>query len=227
MLVQYASRPQGAKKSRIYLDHALPANATNVSVVRLRPRVSNLNTSLIFPTGSNQVSSLIKDTADSKFKYYMRRDFVTTGSASGGSITFAAQLSFGTQRFAAYSENNYLITVIDRGNSTVVSNGDILYIDPSYVNIETSSETTSGLTAGSVTITLPNNFFGNISSNFPKLKLSATIEVTKAKPKLKTSIKNKRIVVKTAGDRIIPFRGQDYDTEEVEIFSYSDVYKLR
>lgn len=227
MVVQYTTRPEGAKKSRIYLDYALPANATNVSVVRLRPQVSNLNTSLLFPTGSNQVSSLIKDTADSKFKYFMRRDFITTGSASGGSITFAAQLSFGTQRFATYSENNYLITVIDRGNSTVVSNGDILYIDPSYVNIKTSSETTSGLTAGSVTLTLPNNFFGNVSSNFPKLKLSATIEVTKAKPKLKTSIKNKRIVVRTAGDRVIPFRGQDYDTEEVEIFSYSDVYKLK
>jgi hypothetical protein len=227
MIVQYATRPEGAKKSRIYLDYALPANATNVSVVRLRPQVSNLNTSLIFPTGSNQVNSLIKDSADSKFKYYMRRDFITTGSSSGGSITFAAQLPFGTQRFAAYSENNFLITVIDRGNSTVVSNGDILYIDPSYVNIETSTETTSGLTAGSVTITLPNNFFGNVSSNFPKLKLSATVEVTKAKPKLKTSIRNKRIVVRTAGDRIVPLRGQDYDTEEVQIFSYSDAYKLR
>jgi hypothetical protein len=227
MIVQYATRPEGAKKSRIYLDYALPANATNVSVVRLRPQVSNLNTSLIFPTGSNQVNSLIKDSADSKFKYYMRRDFITTGSSSGGSITFAAQLPFGTQRFAAYSENNFLITVIDRGNSTVVSNGDILYIDSSYVNIETSTETTSGLTAGSVTITLPNNFFGNVSSNFPKLKLSATVEVTKAKPKLKTSIRNKRIVVRTAGDRIVPLRGQDYDTEEVQIFSYSDAYKLR
>ena len=227
MIVQYATRPEGAKKSRIYLDYALPSNATNVSVVRLRAQVSNLNTSLLFPTGSNQVNSLIRDSADSKFKYFMRRDFVTTGSSSGGSITFAAQLSFGTQRFAAYSENNYLITVIDKGSSTVISNGDILYIDPSYVNIKTSSETTSGLTAGSVTITLPNNFFGNISTNFPKLKLSATIEVTKAKPKLKTSIKNKRIVVRTAGDRVVPLRGQDYDTEDVEIFSYSDVYKLR
>jgi len=227
MIVQYATRPEGSKKSRIYLDYALPDTATNVSVVRLRPTVSNLNTSLIFPTGSNQVNSLIKDTADSKFKYYVRRDFITSGSSSGGTITFAAQLPFGTQRFTSYTEENFLITVIDRGSSTLVSNGDILYIDPSYVNVETSSDTTSGLTAGSVTITLPNNFFGDLTSNFPKLKLSATIEVTKAKPRLKTSIKNKRVVVVSSGDRIIPIRGQDYDTEEVEIFSYSDVYKLR
>jgi hypothetical protein len=227
MIVQYTTRPEGAKKARIYLDYALPANAINVSVVRLRPQVSNLNTSLLFPTGSTQVNSLIKDSADSKFKYYVRRDFVTTGSSSGGSVTFAAQLPFGTQRFTSYSEQNFLITVIDRGSSTVVSNGDILYIDPSYVNVETSSETTSGLTAGSVIITLPNNFFGNLSSNFPKLKLSATIEVTKAKPRLKTSIQNKRIVVTSSGDRVIPLRGQDYDTEEVEIFSYSDAYKLK
>jgi hypothetical protein len=227
IIVQYATKPEGDKKSRIYLDSALKADAINVSVVRLRPQTSNLNTSLLFPTGSNQVNSLIKDTADSRFKYYARRDFITTGSASGGSITFAAQLPFGTQRFASYSEENFLITVIDKGASTLVSNGDILYIDPSYVNVETSSDTTSGLTAGSVTITLPNNFFGDLESNFPKLKLSATIEVTKAKPRLKTSIKNKRIVVTSSGDKIIPIRGQDYDTSEVEIFSYSDVYKLK
>lgn len=227
MVVQYATKPEGAKKSRIYLDYALPSTATNVSVVRLRPLVSNLNTSLIFPTGSNQVNSLIKDTADSKFKYYVRRDFITTGSSSGGTITFAAQLPFGTQRFTNYNEQNFLVTVIDKGNSTEVSNGDILYINPSYVDVETSSDSTSGLTAGSVTITLPNNFFGNITSNFPKLKLSATIEVTKAKPRLKTAITNKRIVVISSGDKIIPLRGQDYDTEEVEIFSYSDVYKLK
>jgi hypothetical protein len=227
MIVQYATKPDGSKKSRIYLDYALSSTATNVSVVRLRPQISNLNTSLVFPTGSNQVSSLIKDSADSKFKYYTRKDFITTGSSSGGSITFAAQLSFGTQRFTNYTEENFLITVIDRGSSTAVSNGDILYIDPSYVNVETSTENTSGLTAGSVTITLPNNFFGNLTSNFPKLKLSATIEVTKSKPRLKTAIRNKRIVVTSSGDKIIPFRGQDYDTEEVQIFSYSDATKVK
>ncbi len=228
MVVQYATSPDGVKKSRIYLDASLPANVDNASVVRLRPLLANTaSSSLVFPTGSKQVSSLIKDSVDSKFKCYIRRDFVTTGSSSGGNITFAAQLPFGTQRFAAYSQENFLITVLDKGNSTLVQNGDILYIDPAYVNIETSVDSTSGLTAGSITITLPNNFFGNISSNFPKLKLSATIEVTKAKPRLKTAIRNKRIVVTSSGDKIIPLRGQDYDTEEVEIFSYSDVFKLR
>jgi hypothetical protein len=226
MIVQYATIPEGAKKSRIYLDYALPSNATNVSVVRLRPTISNLNSSLLFPTGSNQVSSLIKDTSDSRFKYYIRRDFITTGSSSGGNITFVAQLPFGTQRFTTYSENNYIITVIDRGGSTKISNGDIIYIDASYVNIDTSTQSTSGLTAGSVTISLPNNFFGDVQFNFPKLKLSATIEVDKAKPRVKTAIRNKRIVVRSSGDNIIPLRGQDYDNEEVEIISYSDVYKL-
>jgi hypothetical protein len=226
-IVQYATSPEGPRKSRIYLDVSLQNNVTNASVVRLRPIVDNLNTSLLFPTGSNQVSSLIKDTEDSKFKYYVRRDFVTTGSSSGGSITFAAQLAFGTQRFANPTEQNFLVTVIDKGNSPLVNNGDILYIDRSYINVQTSTDSTSGLTAGSVTITLPNNYFGNISTNFPKLKLSATIEVTKAKPRLKTAIRNKRIVVLSGGDRVVPLRGQDYDSEEVEIFSYSDVYKLR
>lgn len=227
-LVQYATSPEGTKKSRIYLDSSLPETVTNASVVRLRPAVSNIETSsLVFPTGSKQVGSLIKDEIDSKIKTYIRRDFVTTGSSSGGNLTFAAQLTFGTQRFAPFSEENYIITVLDRGSSTEVSNGDIIYIDPAYVNIQTSIDSTSGLSAGSITITLPANFFGSLLSNFPKLKLTATLEVTKAKPRLKTAIRNKRIVVVSSGDKIIPLRGQDYDTEEVAIYSYSDVFKLK
>ena len=227
-IVQYATAPFGSNKSRIYLDRSLPTAATNVSVVRLRPVVSNTDTSsLVFPTGSKQVQSLIKDETDSKIRTHIRRDFVIDGSSSGGQLTFIAQLTFGTQRFVDYTEKNYIITVLDKGNSTTVEDGDVVYIDPSYVNIETSTDTTSGLTAGSVSIVLPNDYFGSISTGFPKLKLSATIEVTKARPRLKTAVRNRRITVISAGDRIIPLRGRDYDTEEVESYSYSDVFKLR
>jgi hypothetical protein len=227
-VVQYATQPNGPRKSRIYLDRCLINDVNNASVIRIRPNIDNVNTSsLIFPTGSKQIRSLIKNIEDSKFKYYARRDFVTTGSSSGGLITFAAQLDFGTQRFAIPTTENFIVTVLDKGSSTVVNNGDILYIDPRYINLQSSQESTSGLTAGSITISLPNNFFGNITSNFPKLKLSATIEITKAKPRIKTVVRNKRIVIVSSGDKIIPLRGQDYDTEEVDIFSYSDVFKIR
>ena len=227
-VVQYATQPNGPKKSRIYLDRCLINDVNNASVIRIRPNIDNTNTSsLIYPTGSKQVKSLIKSIEDSKFKYYARRDFVTTGSSSGGLVTFSAQLEFGTQRFVLPSQENFLVTVLDRGNSTIVQNGDILYIDPSYINVQSSSESTNGLTAGSITINLPTNFFGNINSNFPKLKLSATIEITKAKPRIKTVVRNKRIVIVSFGDKIIPLRGQDYDTEQVDIFTYSDVFKIK
>jgi len=231
-IVQYATMPDGVKKSRIYLDSSLPASIVNASVLRIRPALENLSSSLILPTGSKQVTSLIKDSSDSRLKYHIRRNFVTTGSSSGGLLTFAAQLEFGTQRFVSYDESNFLITVLDRGSARNVQNGDILYIKPSFINTVSSSSSTTGVTAGSVTITLPNNFFTDssgvaITTGFPKLKLSATIEVSKAKPRLKTSVSNKRIIVVSAGDKVIPLRGQDYDTEEVEIYSYSDVYRLR
>ena len=46
---------------------------------------------------------------DTKIKYYFRRDFVTTASTSGGTITFAAQLPFGTQRFVEFNEKSWQI----------------------------------------------------------------------------------------------------------------------
>ena len=58
------------------------------------------------------------------------------------------------------------------------------------------------------------------------LKLTATLEVSNAKPRLKTVVKNKRITVTSAGDRVVPLRGTDYDTEVVEILSYADAFKL-
>ena len=140
-IVQYATQAGGAAKSRIYLDTALPGDVTNTSIVRLRPRPQNTNGgTLLFPTGSKQVEQISAGGDDTKIKYYFRRDFVTTASTSGGTITFAAQLPFGTQRFAAFSEENYIITVLDPGDAPNIAKGDIclLYTSPSPRDLSTS-----------------------------------------------------------------------------------------
>jgi hypothetical protein len=198
--------------------------------VRLRPRLQNSNSgTLLFPTGSKQVGKISAGGDDTKIKYYFRRDFVTTASSSGGTITFAAQLPFGTQRFAAFSENNFVITVLDKGDAPNISNGDIIYVNPDSIEIASSTDTASGLTSGSISLQLPSTYFGTIPSNgkFPKLKLTATLEVSNAKPRLKTVVRNKRILVSSSGDRVIPFRGTDYDNEVVDVLSYSDAFKLK
>ena len=229
-VVQYATKQEGASKTRVYLDTVLPGDVTNTSIVRLRPRVSNTNSgTLLFPTGSKQVSQISAGGEDTKIKYYFRRDFVTTASSGGGTITFAAQLPFGTQRFAAFSESNFIITVLDPGDAPNIVKGDIVYISDDAVEITSATDTASGLTSGSISLQLASTYFGTIPSNgtFPKLKLSATLEVSNAKPRLKTAVRNKRLVIASAGDRIVPFRGQDYDNEVVETLSYSDAFKLR
>ncbi len=229
-VVQYATKQEGASKSRVYLDTVLPGDVTNTSIVRLRPKVANTNSgTLLFATGSKQVSQISAGGDDTKIKYYFRRDFVTTASSGGGTITFAAQLPFGTQRFAAFSESNFIITVLDPGDAPNIVKGDILYVGEDAVEITSATDTASGLTSGSISLQLPSNYFGTIPTNgsFPKLKLTATLEVSNAKPRLKTAVRNKRIVIASAGDRIVPFRGQDYDNEVVETLSYSDAFRLR
>ena len=229
-IVQSVTDPEGITKSRIYFDYALPEDIINATIIRLRPNIENTNSStLVFPTGSKQVGSLIKDTSDTKFKYYVRKDFITDLSSSGGNITFTAQLPVGTQRFVNFNENSYVVTVLDKGSSTAVNNGDIVYISPENVTIIQSEITSNQISAGAFVINLPTNYFGSIplGGTFPKLKLTATIEIDKARPRLKTSIKNKRIVIISSGDRVIPLRGQDYDGETIETFSYSDAYRLR
>jgi len=229
-IVQYATVPSGSSKTRIYLDVALPGTVSNTSIVRLRPKVANTNSgTLLFPTGTKQVAKISAGGDDTKIKYYFRRDFVTTASTGGGVISFAAQLPFGTQRFARFSEENYIITVLDPGDAANIAEGDIVYVPSDNVIISSSTDNASGLTSGSISLELPPTYFGTIPTNgtFPKLKLTATLEVSNAKPRLKTSVKNRRIVVASAGDRVIPFRGTDYDANSVETFSYSDVYKLR
>ncbi len=229
-VVQLATVRQGSSKSRVYLDTVLPGNVTNTSIVRLRPRVDNSSQgTLLFPTGSSQIKKVADTPEETKIKYFFRRDFVTTASTSGGTITFAAQLPFGTQRFSTFNEENYIITVLDPGDASNITKGDIIYIDKDNVVISSSTDTASGLTSGSISLNLPSTYFGIIPTNgtFPKLKLSATLEVLNAKPRLKTSIENKRIVVTSSGDRVIPFRGTDYDSDVVETISYSDAYRLR
>ena len=229
-VVEYATVAQGSSKTRIYLDNALPGNVTNTSIVRLRPKSDNTTSgTLLFPTGSKQVEKISAGGDDTKIKYYFRRDFVTTASSSGGLITFAAQLPFGTQRFAAFSESNYIVTVLDPGDAPDIAIGDIIYIPEDNVSISSATDTASGLTSGSISLALNQEYFGAIPTNgdFPKLKLTATLEVSNAKPRLKTAVRNKRIVVTASGDRVIPLRGTDYDTEVIETLSYSDVFKLR
>jgi len=232
-IVQYATIQKGSSKTRIYLDETLYADVSNTSVVLLRPKLQNINSgTLLFPTGGKEVKQISAGGDDSKIKYYFRRDFVTAGSTGGGIITFAAQLPFGTQRFTTFNEKNYVITVLDKKDADLVENGDLIYIDPDSVSIVSSTDTASGLTSGSLTIELPSSYFNtNVSAvaNFtaPELKLTATVEVENAKPRLKTAIKNRRIVVDSSGDRVVPLRGTNYDSDVVEKLSYSDVYKIR
>ena len=228
-IVQYVTLPQNTEKSRIYLDYALPDNVSNATIVRLRPRLANTSATLVYPTGSKQVASLVSDSGDTKFKYHVRKDFITDLSASGGNLTFTAQLPVGTQKFVSYSENNFLITVLSKGSSTVVENGDIVFIDPRYIEVENSVITASSVTAGALRIkNLPSNYFGTITDGqYPKLKLTATVEIDKARPRLKTAIRNKRVIIVSSGDRVIPIRGQDYDSDVIETFSYSDVFKVK
>ena len=159
---------------------------------------------------------------------YQRRDFVLDSSAAGGNITFRAQLEFGTQKFVNFTEDNFVLSVLDKGNATSVETGDIVYVPEDQVTVASSTDSTTGLTAGSVTVTLPANYFGALSggSTYPKLKLSATLEVTKARPRLKTVVRNKQILVKPTGDRILPFRGQDINAAEINTISYADAFKV-
>lgn len=293
--VTYATPPSGSKRSRIVLDTALLEDVVNASVVVQRPLVTNPVGSLVIPTGDKQIKSLIDSTEDTKISYHFRRDFIATSSSGNGSLTFAAQLPFGTQRFTDFDSQNFLVTILDPGicihglverettltvgtqgqagylesdyevvleGGSIVS-GDIAYINPDYVSFAQTTLATGALTAGSVSVNFPENHFGDIAEivnafdteiayyeslstltqtqldrltilrasipniTFPTLKLSATLEVSKAKPRLKTAVRNKQIIVQSSGTQLVPFRGQDLDGETINIVSYSDVFKLR
>ena len=218
-IVETVTPPSGLVRGQVYLDTALQEDVSNATLVRKRNKISNPeNSSLLLPLGFKSASSLIQDSDDTKIRYYIRRDFVTTSSTSGGQITFSAQLKFGTQRFIEFRESNFLLTVLDKGNSdTGLENGDIMYITGDQV---------SALSSGGVSITLDNLTFRSDASSASNvvLKLTATIEVDKASPKTKTAIRNKRIVVVSSGDKVIPFRGYDYDAKTADVISYADAF---
>lgn len=229
-IVQNVTDPLGAIKSRIYLDYTLKNDVVNSSVISIKALISNSASSLIVPVGSKQISSIISDTTNSKIKYYIRKDFVSELSSSGGIITFTAQLPYGTQRFTTFNKDTFILTVLNKGSSPLVNNGDIIYIDPDkHLSINNPTVGNEEVLPGSITISLPKEYFGAIPENgqYPKLKLTATVEVNKGIPRIKTAVKNKKIVVSSAGDRVIPLRGSDYDDLASQIFTYSDVYKLR
>ena len=228
-IVVTATNSTGNEKARVYLDSALRTDVTTSVLLKIQPKIKNPSSSLVFKTGSTSVAKLVEDITDSKISYFFRRDFVAAGSSSGGTITFAAQLPFGTQRFVSFTKENYIATVLDPGVGDVVNfaKGDIVYIREEYVNITNSSDVDSGLIAGTASISFPLDYFGENMTEFPKIKFTTTLEVSKAKPKLKTSITNKRIIVTSSNDKVIPLRGNDYDTGDIGVFSFSDVYNLR
>ena len=227
VIVQRVEKAQGLIKSKIYIDNVLRENVSNASLVRVRPAIGNSSSSsLIVPTGCKYLENVALNSEDSKITYYFRRDFVTTASTSGGNVTFAAQLPYGTQRFAPFTESNFIMTVLDKKGSTTLESGDIIYLKESQVSVSNTTETSNGTTAGSVSITLPSSFFGTLS-NFPILKLTATLQVSKARPRLKTVYRNQRILIVSPGDRVVPVRGRNYDTNSNDILSYSDVFKIR
>jgi len=224
-VVQYATKPQGLLRSRVYIDTSLKNSVSN-NIVKLSAKINDVNSTLIIPTGSKYLDSLVKDPADSKIKYYFRRDFVITGTSGGGTVTFKAELPFGSQRFVPFTQENFLITVLSDGGSTTVDAGDILYIKPEWVEVQNSTDI-AGLVAGTVLINIPQTYFGTVSNYTNlKLKLTATLEVNKATPRLKTLKENRRLLINSPGDKVVLIRGQNYDTGEPNELSYSDVIKI-
>jgi len=230
-VVQYATSPSGLSKGRIYIDNYNKVGIITSKVIAIKPKLENSQSStLVVPTGAKYLKSLVTDSQNSGISYYFRRDFVSVSSPSSGNVTFVAQLPYGTQRFAPFKKEDFLITVLQKNSATTVATGDILYVTSDQVIITNSIDTTNNLTSGTITVSIPKEFFGWTAAattfTFPVLKLTCTVEVSKALPRLKTSIKNKRITINSSGDRVIPFRGKNYDANSPEILSYSDAYKF-
>jgi hypothetical protein len=227
VIVQYATKPQGSLKSRIYLDSCL-TNDVSSSVSKISAEVENSKSNLLVPTGSQYVNSIINDVTNSQIKYYIRRDFVINTSNDNGdaNITFAAELNLGTQTFVPFNQNNFIVTVLNDGGSSTIKTGDILYIDPNWVSI-LNTEQISGLTSGTFTLSIPSGYFGTgITYNLLSLKLTGTLEISNVIPRIKTLHQNKQIVISPSSNKIIILRGQDYNSENQNFISYSDVIKI-
>ena len=228
------------KVGRIYLKQRLLVDFDAITVARVSAKVSNAGrSSLILPLPNSKVASVVGADADTGITYYSRKQFIESVTIDGttNEINIAAQLDFGQQQFAPFNQGDYVIEVYNAGANTtryggaagdIVKDGDVLYIDSSMVTINSGA---SSNTSGSLDIKLPPDYFyqsGALNLADMKLKISCTIETKKAKPKLKTAVKNYRISIASDIDNeIIPIRGDNYDNPTGQVKSFSDVYRLR
>ncbi len=238
--VAYACNATTDTVARIYLKQRLLANFDSNTVSKIRAKIENSGkSSLVLPLPNSKIYSILSDDANTEITYFSRKQFIESVTVDGttNEITIAAQLDFGQQQFAPFNQSDYVMEIYTAGATTtryggatgdLVREGDILYIDRSMISITSGSE---GNTAGTIAIKLPPDYFyqaGALNLADMKLKISCTIETANAKPKLKTSVKKKRISIASDIDNdIIPIRGDDYDNPTGQVKSFSDVYKLR
>lgn len=226
-IVSGTTNPTSTQRARILLDSIVLENITSKTVTKIKARVNGAETStLVFPLGDKEIKSVVENDVNSQISYFFRKDFVETiQSSSNQSVLFKAQLPFGVQRFSAFTKDSYLLTVLNKGNLTNFENGDIIELFENQVTINTTTNN-QGLSSGSIDIVFPQTFFQG-SLNSVKLKLTATVEYTDAKPKLKKFVQNKRIrVLSDFANNVIPLRGTDHDVPGA-IVSYPDAYKIR
>ena len=238
--VAYACNATTDTVGRIYLKQRLLSNFDSNTVSKIRAKIENSGkSSLVLPLPNSKIYSILSDDANTEITYFSRKQFIESVTIDGttNEITIAAQLDFGQQQFAPFNQSDYVMEIYTAGATTtryggatgdLVREGDILYIDRSMITINSGSD---GNTAGTLAIKLPPDYFyqaGALNLADMKLKLTCTIETSNAKPKLKTSVKKKRISIASDIDNdIIPIRGDDYDNPTGQVKSFSDVYKLR
>jgi hypothetical protein len=240
--VARACNPSTDRTGRILLKQRLLSGFTSNTVSRVRPRIENSGKStLLLPLANSKIAGTVASDDDSGITYYSRRQFIepVTIDGTNNTVSIAAQLDYGQQQFVPFSQSDYVLEIYDVGDETVryndsngelLKDGDLLYVDDSMVSISSGSSTNN---AGSLQINLPDGYFHQVTgssltlSNM-KLKINATIETSKANPKLKTATKNNRISLTADLDNeIIPLRGDNYDNPTGQVKSFSDVYKLR
>ena len=238
--VYRACNPSTDSPGRIYLKQRLITGFSANTITRIRAKIENSGKStLLLPLANSKVAGTIQSDDDSGITYYSRRQFIESVTIDGvnNTVSIAAQLDYGQQQFVPFSQGDYVLEVYESGTDTVrynsatgdvVTDGDLLFLDASMVSVTSGSASNN---AGSLSIILPDGYFyqsGGLQLTNMKLKINATIETSKAKPKLKTAVKNKRISLTADLDNdILPLRGDDYDNPTGQVKSYSDVYRLR
>jgi len=161
------------------------ATATSRQLVRQRTKIqdSTTNTS-IFPLPYDVVKTLLTEDnsglSDTSFKF--RRQFVTTLSSSG-TATFTA----GTNEvFTAFSENDFVLTIMATGSGSTGAAGDV-------ISLSTGSDfTLAGSPTGkTLTVDLGSGY------NAHKVKLTATISASVLSAKTKTNTADQTVTVDT------------------------------